>query len=331
MFDTSTRLGTLVDLVNPVMTASGTAGFSTELAGYFDMSLLGAFVTKSLAHFDTKGNAAPRVVGANSAMLNSVGLTGPGIAMWRATHAPRLEKSNIATIVSIWGRSVGDYGRAIDELDGVGSFVLGLELNVSCPNIEDSNKMFAHSLESLAEIMDATAHCRLPRFVKLSPNTHILMEAIEVVKSRGASGVVLVNTAMGLWLDPTLLVPSLGAKGGGMSGPSLAPIALRAIYDCHANFADLPIIGVGGISTTQGAIAALAAGASAIQIGTASFVDPRVAAKIARELPLEIAKAGFASVGDLVGAAHRGGIASTRIAGVAHLDGDRKRDSDASQ
>ena len=308
----STRLGSRVDLANPVMTAAGVAGFSTELAGYFDIAALGAFVTKSLAHFETRGNPAPRVVGAGAAMLNSVGLTGPGIAAWRESDARLLERSKVKTIVSIWGRTIADYRRAIVELQGCGDFVVGVEINVSCPNLEDRNKMFAHSVSAVREIMDATSLSLWPRFVKLSPNTHLLAEVIDACRTGGADGVVLINTAMGLSLDRDLLAPSLGAKGGGMSGPALRAIAVRAIYESYANWPDLPIVGVGGIATSADAVEAIAAGASAIQVGTASFVEPRAAMKVLASLPSAIEKLGFSSISQLVGAAHRGGIAATK-------------------
>lgn len=297
---------------NPVMTASGVAGFSTELGGYFDMTALGAFVTKSLSHFETAGNRAPRAVGAGSAMLNSVGLAGRGIAHWRQYHAPRLERAKVKTIVSIWGRTVDDYRRAIAELEGCGEFVIGVEVNVSCPNLEDRNKMFAHSVSAVTEIMDATSASPWPRLVKLSPNTHLLSEVIDACRSNGAEGVVLINTAMGMSLDRELLAPSLGAGGGGVSGPALHAISIRAIYESYANWPDLPIVGVGGISSGLDAVEAIAAGASAIQVGTASFVEPRAAIRILDALPSVISKLGFASVTDLVGAAHRGGIAATK-------------------
>ncbi|MDA8398316.1 MAG: dihydroorotate dehydrogenase [Actinomycetota bacterium] len=312
MVELATRLGGEIRLKNPVMNASGTAGFSTELEGYFDMCRLGAFVTKSLAYFATQGNPSPRAAGAGPAMLNSVGLAGPGIQAWRTEHAPRLARLSIPTFISIWGRTVADYERAVAELEGLGAFAIGIEINVSCPNIEDRGKMFAHSPEVVAEVMDATAGARLPRTVKLSPNTHLILEVADVARSRGAAGAVLVNTAMGMGIDEGLLVPTLGAKGGGVSGPALGPIALRAVYECHAAFPDFPLVGVGGVSTTRDAVAMLAAGASAVQVGTASFVEPRAAMRILAELPALVGKLGFAGVSDVVGAAHRGGISATR-------------------
>ncbi|MCL4369210.1 MAG: dihydroorotate dehydrogenase [Actinobacteria bacterium] len=311
MIDLATRLGDSVAMSNPVMTASGTGGFSTELNGYFEMRRLGAFVTKSLAHFATEGNPSPRAAGAGPAMLNSVGLAGPGIQAWRAEHAPLLARLGIPTFVSIWGRTVADYEKAVAQLSGLGDFAIGIEVNISCPNIEDRGKMFAHSPEVVAEVMDATAGADLPRTVKLSPNTHLILEVADVARAKGAAGAVLVNTAMGLGIDPGLLIPTLGAKGGGVSGPALHPIALRAVYECHAAFPKFPLVGVGGVSTAREAIAMLAAGASAVQVGTASFVEPRAASRILAELPASMERLGFSRVSDLVGAAHRGGIAGT--------------------
>lgn len=315
MVDLSTTIADDLVLPAPVMNASGVGGFSTELSGYFDQRCLGAFVTKSLAHFATAGNPAPRVVGAGSAMINAVGLTGPGIRSWLDLSAPSLESREISTIVSIWGRTIDDYATAVDELSDVGNFVKAIEINVSCPNLEDSMKMFAHSVEAVTEILRVTANSRFPRFVKLSPNTHLLGDVIAACRSNGASGVVLINTVMGLSLDNKVLLPTLGARGGGLSGPAIHQMSIRAIYDSYSMFPEFPIIGVGGISTVADAIEAFAAGARAIQIGTASFVDPRAPIRILQALPGALEKLGFERISDLVGAAHRGGLAATRPVG----------------
>ncbi|MDA8195949.1 MAG: dihydroorotate dehydrogenase [Actinomycetota bacterium] len=308
-----TSLGPKLLLSNPIMNASGVGGFSTELSGYVDQTSLGAFVTKSLAVFETKGNPAPRVSGAGAAMINSVGLTGPGIRRWREVHLPNLERERVSTVVSIWGRSIDDYRKAIDELVGVSDVVKAIEVNVSCPNIEDRNKMFAHSTEAVAEVLRATRGIGLPRYVKLSPNTHLLEEIIDTSAVEGADGVVLINTVMGLEIDYQTLLPSLGAKGGGLSGPAVHQVALRAIYEAYSRHPNLPIIGVGGVSSARAVIELAAAGASAIQIGTASFVDPKVFSKVLSELPIEMGRLGFTRFRDLVGASHRGGVAALRV------------------
>ncbi|MDA8025827.1 MAG: dihydroorotate dehydrogenase [Actinomycetota bacterium] len=311
--DLETSLGPRFNLLNPVLNASGVGGFSTELSGYLDLRNLGAFVTKSLATFETKGNPAPRVSGAGSAMINSVGLTGPGVKRWRESHLPRLEKSGVTTVVSIWGRSVEDYRSAIEDLNGVGDVVRAIEVNVSCPNIEDRNRMFAHSPEAVAEVLDATRGALLPRFIKLSPNTHLLNEIVDVAVSTGVDGVVLINTVMGLAIDRKTLLPSLGAKGGGLSGPAVHQVAVRAIYETYARHPNLPIIGVGGVSSARDLIALASAGASAIEIGTASFVDPKVFSRVIAELPAEMLKLGFSTFRDLVGVGHRGGISAVKL------------------
>ena len=311
MVELSAKLGDIITMSAPVMNASGVAGFSTEVSGYYDQKKLGAFVTKSLAHFATLGNPAPRVVGVGSAMLNSVGLTGPGIQSWLATHAVSLAKLDIPTFVSIWGRTVQDYARAIDELSSVGDFVKAIEINVSCPNVEDAMAMFGHSVASVVEILQATSNSKWPRFVKLSPNTHLLSEIISACEANGAAGVVLINTVFGLGLNRRLLLANLGARGGGLSGPAIHQMAIRAIYDAYSAFPNFPIIGVGGISTAFDAIEAFAAGASAIQVGTASFVDPSAPMRILTDLPKAMKSLGFERISDLVGAAHRGGIAAT--------------------
>lgn len=311
--DLSTSLGSGFFLANPLMNASGVGGFSTELSGYLDLSSMGAFVTKSLASFETKGNAAPRVSGASAAMINSVGLTGPGLKRWREFHLPKLEEGAIPTVVSIWGRSFDDYASAIEELSGVSDVVKAVEVNVSCPNIEDRNKMFAHSTEAVATVLEATRASVLPRYIKLSPNTHLLGEIIDTAVDKGVDGVVLINTVMGLAIDHKTLLPSLGARGGGLSGPAVHQVALRAVYETYARHPNLPIIGVGGVSTVRELVALAASGASAIQIGTASFVDPKVFVRVLSQLPQELQRLGFHRFRDLVGAAHRGGIAALKL------------------
>ncbi|MDA8278331.1 MAG: dihydroorotate dehydrogenase [Actinomycetota bacterium] len=311
--DLKTSLGPRFALVNPVMNASGVGGFSTELSGYLDLRELGAFVTKSLATFETKGNPAPRVSGAGSAMINSVGLTGPGIKKWRENHLAKLDRGGVTTVVSIWGRSIDDYQNAIQDIDGVDGVVKAIEINVSCPNIEDRNRMFAHSTKAVAEVLDATEGANLPRFIKLSPNTHLLGEIVDVAVEKGVDGVVLINTVMGMAIDYKTLLPSLGAKGGGLSGPAVHQVALRAIYETYARYPNLPIIGVGGVSNARDVVALAAAGASAIEIGTASFVDPKIFSKVLTQLPIEMKEIGFVRFRDLVGASHRGGIAALKL------------------
>jgi dihydroorotate dehydrogenase (NAD+) catalytic subunit len=284
----ATRVGA-VELANPVMTASGTSGHGTELAEYGDLARLGAVVVKSLAAEPWPGNPAPRVheVGA-AGMLNSVGLQGPGLAAWSTDDLPALAASGARVVVSIWGRSVGEYARAAELAataagSADGACIVAVEVNVSCPNVEDRSRMFAHSAEATARVMAAT-ECGLPRWAKLSPNVPDLVEIAAGALEAGAHGLTLVNTLLGLALDPVTGRPLLGAGGGGLSGAAVHPVAVRAVWECRAAFPDVAIIGVGGVASGIDAVELLQAGADAVQVGTATFRDPRAPWKVLRQL-----------------------------------------------
>ena len=303
--DLRTRVGSLA-LANPVMTASGTAGHALELASFLDLAALGAHVVKSLAPYEWAGNPPPRVHPAGQGMLNAVGLQGPGLPAWLRDDLPALVDAGVQTVVSIWGRSVEDYAAAAALLADAPSAVIAVEINLSCPNLEGRRGIFAHDPDLSAEVVAATTACQRPRWAKLSPNTDRIVEVAAAVAEAGAEGVTLVNTLLGMVLDPDTLRPVLGAGGGGYSGAPIHAVAVRAVYDVHAALPTLPIIGVGGISDAGQAIEMLAAGASAVQIGTANFVDPATPAHVLDGIVDWCWEHRLAGVGDLVGAAHRG-------------------------
>ena len=284
----ATRVGT-VELPNPVLTASGTSGHGTELSDYGVLRELGAVVVKSLSVDPWPGNPAPRVhevVGAS--MLNSVGLQGPGLTAWTESDLPRLSEAAARVVVSVWGRTVSDYARAAETVGAVaasprGACIVALEVNVSCPNVEDRARLFAHSAEATAQVMAAT-ECGVPRWAKLSPNVPDLVEIATGALEGGADGLTLVNTLLGMALDVESGRPVLGAGGGGVSGPAVHPVAVRAVWECRAAFPDAPIVGVGGVSCGRDAVELLRAGADAVQVGTAIFRDPRAPWKILRQL-----------------------------------------------
>jgi dihydroorotate dehydrogenase (NAD+) catalytic subunit len=283
----ATRVGT-VTLPNPIMTASGTSGHGTELADYGDLAALGAVVVKSLSVEPWEGNPAPRVHEVGAGMLNSVGLQGPGLAAWCADDLPALAAAGARVVVSVWGRTVADYGRAAELVAAAGATDLGraivaLEVNVSCPNVEDRSRMFAHSADMTARVMAATA-CGLPRWAKLSPNVPDLVEIAGGALEGGADGLTLVNTLLGMALDTETGRPVLGGGGGGLSGAPVHPIAVRAVWECRAAFPETPIVGVGGVQTGRDAAELLLAGADAVQVGTATFRDPRAPWKVLRQL-----------------------------------------------
>ena len=288
--DVSTRVGS-VSLPNPIMTASGTSGHGTELSDYGDLSVLGAVVVKSLSVHPWPGNPAPRVHEVGSNMLNSVGLQGPGLAAWLEHDLPALAEARARVVVSIWGRTVEEFKEAAVLLSRAtdasgtspGSALVAVEVNVSCPNLEDRSRMFAHSPAATAEAVGAS-ECGLPRWAKLSPNVADIVEIAGAALGAGAEGLTLTNTLLGLALDPGTGRPVLGAGGGGLSGPAVHPVAVRAVWECRAAFADAAIVGVGGVDSGRAAVEFLQAGADAVQVGTATFRDPRAPWKVLRQL-----------------------------------------------
>lgn len=295
----------------PVMTASGTAGHGTELAPYFPLGELGAFVVKSLAAYEWAGNPAPRVHAAGEGMINAVGLQGPGVEHWLTHDLPALSATGARIVVSIWGRSVADYRRAAEMLADAPAEVLAVEVNLSCPNLEGRRGMFAHDADLSAEVIAATSVCGRPRWAKLSPNTDRVVEVAEAVQRAGADSVTLSNTMLGMVLDPQSGRPVLGNGGGGYSGRPVHAVAVRTIYDVHAALPSLPIVGVGGVASGWDAAELMLAGASAVQVGTATFADPKAPLRVQHELRAWCAERGC-SPADLTGLAHRGGLAALR-------------------
>ena len=293
--DAAVTLGS-VRLRSAVMTASGTAGYGAELAPFVDLSTLGAVVTKSLAPYDWPGNPAPRLHPVHAGMMNAVGLQGPGVAAWLADALPSLLETGAHVVCSIWGRSVEDYRRAAEMLADAPGEVVAVEVNLSCPNLEGRGGIFAHDADLSAEVLAATESCGRPRWAKLSPNTDRIVEVARAVTDSGAEALTLVNTLLGLALDPTTLRPALGNGGGGLSGPAIHPVAVRAVADVRSALPDVPIVGAGGIASTFDAIELMAVGASAVQIGTALFADPRVLARVRDGLIDEAHRRGLPSV-----------------------------------
>jgi dihydroorotate dehydrogenase (NAD+) catalytic subunit len=301
MSDLSTHVGT-VSLASPILTAAGTSGYGAELAGYGDLRALGAIVVKSLASFAWDGNAAPRVASSGEHMVNAVGLAGPGVAAWRATYLPDLEARGAHVVASIWGRTVTEFADAAEAVRGAD--VVAVEVNASCPNLESRSTMFAHSALATAELVRASKVADRPLWIKLSPNTPDLVEIADAALRAGADALVLVNTVLGLAIDVETRRPSLGNVGGGVSGPGILPVALRAVFDCRTAFPDAPIVGVGGVSSGEDAVAMLMAGANAVEVGTATFANPRAPWIVQRELEGWMQRHDVSRVSDLVGVAH---------------------------
>lgn len=305
--DLRTTVGS-VELPSPVMTASGTAGHGAELGAYVDLAALGALVVKSLAPFHWDGNPAPRVHATAAGMINSVGLQGPGLDAWLTEELPTLRRTGARVVVSIWGRTVDHYRQAADLLGGVGPEVVAVEVNISCPNTEAGNELFAHSPDLTRDVLAATVGCGRPRWAKLSPNVGpAIVDIAAAAADGGAEAVTLVNTYFGLCIDPVTGIPVLGGVRGGVSGPAIRPLAIRAVADVHEAHPELPIVGVGGISSAADIVEFARAGASAVQIGTATLADPRACGRLGAELAHWCANEGIERFVDLVGTARLDG------------------------
>lgn len=296
----SVRIGSLT-FPNPVMTASGTAGHGDELAAYGALGALGAVVVKSLAAYAWEGNPAPRVHPTPQGMINAVGLQGPGVQAWIRNDLPALTATGARVVASIWGRSVADYAAAAEQLASVGSTVVAVEVNLSCPNLEGRSGIFAHDAALSAEVLRQTASCGRPRWAKLSPNTDRLVEVAEAVQTAGAEAVTLINTVLAMVIDPHTRRSALGNGGGGLSGRAIHPVAVRAVHDVHHALPELDIIGVGGVACGWDAAELMMAGAAAVQVGTATFADPRAPWKVLEQLVAWAEREGIDSLGDLTG------------------------------
>lgn len=291
-----------VSLRSPILTASGTAGHGVELAGYGELAALGAVVTKSLSAFAWEGNLAPRVSASGGHMVNSVGLAGPGVAQWRSLDLVALRQRGAIVVGSIWGRTVAEFADAATAMRGAD--IVALEVNASCPNLESRREIFAHSPSATVEIVEASRVAGVPLWVKLSPNTPELLEVARAAIDAGASALVLVNTVLGLVIDIEGRRATLGNIGGGVSGPGILPVSLRAVYECRDAFPATPLVGVGGVSSGEDAVAMLMAGASAVEVGTATFANPRAPWIVQDELLKWMVRHRVGTINELIGVAH---------------------------
>jgi len=304
--DLSVGLGGLL-LPNPVMTASGCAAAGYELDQFFDVAELGAVVTKSIMRQPRSGRATPRMAETPAGMLNSIGLQGPGIDSFLARDLPWLVARGARAIVSIAGGTVEEFvelARRVVASPGVAA----LEVNISCPNVENRGLVFACDPRQAATVVEAVRAVvpdGLPMFAKLTPDVTDLVSVARSAVDAGATGLVMINTLLGLRIDPTTLRPLLGGVTGGLSGPAVRPVAVRCVWQVHAALPHVPIVGVGGIRTGADALEFLAAGATAVQVGTVTFNDPSAPIRVARELGDELAVRGVSRPGDVVGIAHR--------------------------
>jgi dihydroorotate dehydrogenase (NAD+) catalytic subunit len=294
------------------MTASGTAGHGAELAAYMDLGALGAVVVKSVSAEPWAGNPPPRLLPLTAAtgMLNSVGLQNPGVCAWLSDELPGLARTGARVVASIWGFTADQFRLAAAAIaEANPAAVVAVEANISCPNIEDRRQMFAHSLEGVRDSVSAAVEGlggAFPLWVKLSPNVTDLAALAGAAVGAGADALTLVNTVMGMAIDPDTGAFRLGGGGGGLSGPAVHPVAVRAVYECRAALPRTPIVGVGGVSTGEDAAELVAAGADAVQVGTATFADPRAPARVLAELIEWCTAHRVSTIDELKGRAHVG-------------------------
>lgn len=284
----------------PVMGASGTFGFGLEYQDFLDMQRVGAIVSKGLTPQPRAGNAGIRLAETPSGMLNAIGLENPGIDAFLQNIWPQAKHLPTPFLVNISGNSVEAYGEMAQKLRGTG--IAGIEVNISCPNVKEGGLAFGTEPASAAAVTRTVKqHADVPVIVKLSPNVTDITSIAKAVEQAGADAVSLINTITGMAIDVKTRRPLLGNLTGGLSGPAVKPIALRMVYEV-AHAVQLPVIGMGGIMTAEDALEFFLAGASAVQVGAANFVNPRTTVEIAAGIDAYLQAQGIAHIQDLVGA-----------------------------
>ncbi|CAB4549679.1 unannotated protein [freshwater metagenome] len=305
--DFSTKIGSK-RFSNPIFTASGCASSGQELAQFFDLSEIGAVVTKSIMSKPRLGRPTPRMAETPSGMLNSIGLQGPGIDVFLEKDIPWLVANNAKVIVSIAGESVDEYGVLARRLRAV-SGISAVEVNISCPNVENRGQVFSCHPDTATAVIETVRRNiggELPIIAKLSPDVTDIVHIAESVIKAGVDGLALINTLLGMVIDINTMKPKLGGKTGGLSGPAIRPVAVRAIYQVHQAFPNTPIVGMGGVANGRDAFELILAGASAVSVGTATFGNPTALIKIRAELEQLLLERDFRDFRDAIGFAHRG-------------------------
>jgi len=284
-----------IPLRNPVLAASGTFGYGIEFEKILDLNTVGGIVTKGLSREPIPGNPAPRLWHTEGGMINSVGLQNVGVAAFIRDKLPKLRKYSVSVFANVFGYAVEDYVdviRALEDAEGIA----GYEINASCPNTKHGGMFFSSDPDLLADLVSRVrpvAH--RPLIVKLSPNVARIEPFAEAAEQAGADAVSLINTFVSLAIDPMTRKPRIGAGCGGLSGPAIKPVALRMVAEA-VRAVKIPVVGLGGIASGQDAAEFLIAGASAVQVGTATFVDPRAPVQIAKQLERVIEKLGLSGI-----------------------------------
>jgi dihydroorotate dehydrogenase (NAD+) catalytic subunit len=304
--DMSTKLGRL-DFSSPVFTASGCAAAGKELDQFINITTIGAVVTKSVMLNPRSGRATPRMAETPSGMLNGIGLQGPGIDDFIQNDLSWLSQKGAKTIVSIAGNNVEEFGKVADKLRDIPG-VIAIEVNISCPNVENRGQVFACDPYEAADVINnvrRNVSASIPLFAKLSPDVTDITEIAKSVVKAGADGLSVINTLLGMVIDTDTLLPKLSGKTGGLSGPAIRPVAIRCVYQIRKALPNIPIIGMGGIRNGRDAIEFFAAGANAISVGTTVFNDPEACVRIHDETAEILQEKGIRSLSEIISAAHR--------------------------
>ena len=304
--DMSTELGRL-EFSSPVFTASGCAAAGKELDQFIDITTIGAVVTKSVMLNPRSGRATPRMAETPSGMLNGIGLQGPGIDDFIQNDLSWLSQKGVKTIVSIAGNNVEEFGKVADKLRDIPG-VIAIEVNISCPNVENRGQVFACDQYAAADVINSVRRnvsASIPLFAKLSPDVTDITEIAKSVVKAGADGLSVINTLLGMVIDTDTLLPKLSGKTGGLSGPAIRPVAVRCVYQIRKALPNIPIIGMGGIRNGRDAIEFFAAGANAISVGTTVFNDPEACVRIHDETAEILQEKGIRSLSEIISAAHR--------------------------
>ncbi|KQV22766.1 MULTISPECIES: dihydroorotate dehydrogenase [unclassified Kitasatospora] len=299
-------------LPNPLTTASGCAGYGRELAKFVPLDELGSVTTKTIMPYARSGRATPRMAETPSGMLNSIGLQGAGIAHFVKNELPWLAERGARVLVSIAGERLEEFAQVAEQLNGQPG-VIGLEVNISCPNVVDRGLVFACNPATSYDVVRAVrrvADAELPVYAKLSPDVTSITEIAAACVQAGADGLSMINTTLGMAIDPVTMRPALAGITGGLSGPAIRPLAVRCVYQVHAEMLagripQVPILAMGGLRTGLDALEFALAGASGVAVGTTLFNDPAAPLRILDELRTALAARDFTSFTDAVGYAHR--------------------------
>jgi len=289
-----------IKLKNPVLTASGTFGYGEEFAEFLDLNKLGGVIVKGISLKPIKGNPPPRIWETPSGMLNAIGLENPGVDVFLGEKLPFLRKFDTAVIVNIFGFSLEEYVCVAERLDGVQG-IAGIEVNISCPNVKAGGMAFGTDLRATYGLLSAVRKkTRLPLIAKLSPNVTDVTEFASAARDAGCDGLSLINTLLGMAIDVRCRRPRLANCTGGLSGPAIRPVAVRMVWQV-AKKVPLPIIGMGGIVTGEDALEFILAGASAVAVGTANFMNPRATLEVLSGIENVMAEQGVGNIKDLIG------------------------------